>query len=200
MIRTWMAVAVGAIVLGAWSLGCSSDQKSKEAASTKPLTYEESVSGSVTAKVKAIDPEKRVITLADDKGNEETFTVNRSVQRLDEVKPGDRLKLDYKATLTAELRPATEEEKRHPIMAIGASGRADASAAPAAGVGRGVRVVATVSAVDVPNMLVTLRGPLGDLAVVRGRKKENLEKIHVGDTIVITQIDTVAVSLVKAGE
>jgi hypothetical protein len=196
MIRKLLAVAVGAIVFAALFVGCSSDKKPDDAAS-KPLTYEESVSGSVTAKVKAVDVEKRVVTLADEKGNEEPFTVNRSVQRLDEVKPGDHVKLDYKATLTAELRPATEQEKQHPIIAVGASGRADSSESPAVGMGRGVRVVATVAAVDVPNMLVTLRGPLGDLVVVKGRKKENLEKIHVGDTIVITQMDTIAVSLVK---
>lgn len=196
MIRKSIGVIVGTFVLAALFLGCSSDKKSDDATS-KPLTYEESVSGSVTAKVKAVDADKRSITLADDKGNEETFSVNRSVQRLDEVKAGDRVKLDYKATLSAELRPATEEEKEHPIVAVGASGRADSSESPAMGMGRGVRAVATVAAVDVPNMLVTLRGPLGDLVVVKGRKKENLEKIHVGDTIVITQINTVAVSLAK---
>ena len=56
----------------------------------------------------------------------------------------------------------------------------------------------TVEAVDVPNMLVTLRGPLGDLAVVRGRNPENVKRIKRGDTIVITYARAVAVSVEKA--
>jgi hypothetical protein len=197
MIRKWIAVAAGAILLGALSIGCSSDQKSTDA---KPVSYEKSVSGSVSAKVKSIDHASREVTLQGDKGNEETFTVARSVKRLDEVKPGDTVKVDYQATLSAELRPATPEEKEHPIALLGATGRAPSTTAPAAGAGRALRIVTTVEAVDVSNMLVTLRGPLGDLAVVKGRNPENVKKLRVGDTVVITYTEAAVVSLVKAGQ
>src|SRR4051812_4028775 len=123
-----LAVVVGAMVL-AVPVACKSEPKGPE----KPLTYEDSVSGSVSAKVKAVDPATRSITLQNDKGQEESFVVDKSVKRLGEVKPGDSVKLDYKAMLTGELRPATAEEKEHPIAIVGMTGKAPATSAPAAG-------------------------------------------------------------------
>jgi len=188
---------LGAVVL-AMPVGCKSEPKPAAAKEPeKPLTYEDSVSGSVSAKVKAVDPATRTITLQNDKGQEESFVVDKGVKRLEEVKPGDSIKLDYKAILTGELRPATAEEKEHPIAIVGMTGKAPTTSAPAAGAGRGMRIVTTVEAVDVPNMRVTLRGPLGDLAVVKGKKAENVKKLKVGDTIVVTYVDAAAVSVVK---
>jgi hypothetical protein len=194
IMKRLLAVAVGAMVL-ALPVACKSEPKANEP--EKPLTYEDSVSGSVSAKVKAVSASNRTITLQDDKGEEETFYVDKAVKRLDEVKPGDSIKLEYKAVLTGELRPPTAEEKAHPIEIVSVSGKAPATSAPAAGAGRGVRIVTTVEAVDVPNMKVTLRGPLGDLAVVKGKKQENVKKLKVGDTIVITYVDAAAMSVVK---
>ena len=46
-------------------------------------------------------------------------------------------------------------------------------------------------------MLVTLRGPMDDLAVVKARKPENIKRLKVGDTVVITYSESVAVALEK---
>jgi hypothetical protein len=201
MKKMCFAVMAGAMVLSVGLTACKSSQKPKEepaVAQAQPLTYERTVSGTVTARVKAIDPATRVITLQD-AGNEETFVVGQSVQRLNEVRPGDSVRMDYTATLLAELRPPTADEMQHPITLVSGTARAPTTASPAATTGTGVRIVTTVEAVDVPNMRVTLRGPLGDLAVVQGRNPENIKRIHVGDTIVITRINAVAMSLQKAG-
>jgi hypothetical protein len=192
----YFRVVVGAVVLAALPLGCHSEPKTEEP--PKPMTYEDSVSGTVSAKVKAVDQTTRALTLQDAKGDEETYYVSPTVTRLSEVKAGDTVKMDYTAKIIGELRPPTADEKAHPISVVDAGGRAPATSDPAAAAGRGIKVVTTVEAVDVPNMRVTLRGPLGDLAVVKGRKKENLQKIKVGDTIVITYVEAAAVSLVKA--
>lgn len=163
-----------------------------------PLKVEESFEGTVTARVKAVDNATRVITLQDDKGHEESFVVSDAVKRLNEVKAGDNVTTRYRAKLVAELRPPTAEEKAHPIAVVEASGRATRPAAPAAGATQVVRVVATVEAVDVPNMRVTLRGPLGDLAVVKGKNPDNVRRLKIGDTIVITYTESVAIALEKA--
>jgi hypothetical protein len=55
-----------------------------------------------------------------------------------------------------------------------------------------------LKAVDLANMLVTLRGPMGDTTMVRARNPENIKKLHVGDTIIITYTEAVGISLVKA--
>jgi hypothetical protein len=192
-------------LLAAGLTGCSSD-KSKDhpagtpaAAAQQPLTVERSMSASVTAKVKAIDHATRLVTLQDSSGSEETFYVDPSVTRLNEVNVGDSVRATYKANLVAELRPPTADEAAHPLVVIQSGGRAPYSGAPAVGATQTVRAVTTVEAVDVPNMLVTLRGPLGDTAVVRGRNPDNIRRLRVGDTVVITYTEAAVMSLQKAG-
>jgi hypothetical protein len=177
--------------------GCNSADKPKPAAEV-PLSVEDSVEVDVTAKVKAIDQATRQVTLQDEQGHEISFVVDPAVSRLNEVKPGDRVNTRYRAHLLAELRPPTAEETAHPIAAADVAGRTPQGDEPGAAGAQAVRVVTTVAAVDVPNMLVTLRGPMGDLAVVKGRKPENVRKLKVGDTIVITYSETMAISLEKA--
>lgn len=184
--------------------GCSSPDMPKEPATTSgseaskaPLTVHESIEVSVTAKVKAIDQAARIVTLQDAAGHEVTLAVDERITRLHEVKAGDEVSARYQASLLAELRPPTIEEAANPIAVVGIGGRSPQGSSPAGGVAQALRVVTTVEAVDVPNMRVTLRGPMGDLAVVRGRKPENLQKLHVGDTIVMTFTESLAISLQK---
>jgi hypothetical protein len=194
-------------LLAAGLTGCSSEHKSKEsqagtptpAAAQQPLTVERSINSSVTARVKAIDQAARLVTLQDSSGHEETFYVDPSVTRLNEVNVGDSVRATYRATLVAELRPPTADEAAHPLVVVESGGRSPSGAAPAASATQTVRAVTTVEAVDVPNMLVTLRGPLGDTAVVRGRNPDNVRRLRVGDTVVITYTGASVLSLQKAG-
>lgn len=189
--------------------GCSSDEKKKEAekpatpapaavASTEPLRVERTVEDRVSATVKWINIATREVTLTDNAGHDVTITVDKSVQRLNEVKVGDEVVVNFVASLVGELREPTAEEKAHPIVAVAGAGRAPKTSDPAAGVAGAVRVVTTVQAIDIPNMRVTLRGPMGDMAVVKAQKKENIERLKINDTIVITYSEAMAVSLEKA--
>jgi hypothetical protein len=45
----------------------------------------------VTAKVEAIDPQKRTVTLRGPQGNAVTLKVDEQVQKFDQVKAGDEL-------------------------------------------------------------------------------------------------------------
>jgi hypothetical protein len=190
--------ALFATTLGA----CSSQEKPKEAAAAQaaiePLRVERAIETSVTATVKQVNYATREVTLADQSGNELTIVADQSVQRLNEVKVGDEVVAVYRATLVGELREPTAEEKANPIVAVAAAGRAPMSSAPAGGVGTIVRVVTTVQAIDLPNMRVTLQGPMGDLAIVKARNKQNVERLKINDTIVITFSEAMAVSLEPA--
>jgi hypothetical protein len=168
------------------------------AAPSKPLAVAKSARVAVTATVKSIDYATRQVTLADAAGHSSTFAVSDAVKRLDEIKAGDSVKAEYGVTLVAELRPATAEEKENPIAIVALAGRAPQSSPPAGGAVMATRVVTTVQAVDVHNMLVTLKGPMGDLTSVRGENPDNIKQIHVGDTIVITYAEAIALSIAKA--
>src|SRR5690349_1121408 len=118
-----VTVAIGAVLLSL-PVGCKSEEKPKAAATpvasaapaaaAGPVTYEDSIKASVSAKVKAVDASTRVITLRDEAGHDETFVVDKSVTRLNEVKPGDTVTAEYRAKLLAELRPPTADEAAHP--------------------------------------------------------------------------------------
>src|SRR4051812_2869681 len=72
------------------------DTQPKKAA---PLTAERTILVSITAKVEAIDPAKREVTLKGPLGNVVTFVVDQRVKRLNEVKVGDEVTADYYVSL-----------------------------------------------------------------------------------------------------
>jgi hypothetical protein len=205
-------------ILGAFALtvligGCSSDQKTAEttpaankaaaevpgraAADMAPLTAEDAALVTVTATVQAIDVAKREVTLKGPLGNLNTFTVDKHVKRLDEVKVGDAVTVEYFISVAGELRAPTEDERMHPIDIVEGVARAPKGSDPAAGGVRAIKVVAEVTGLDLTTQTVTLKGPHGNSTTVRAKSLDNLKKIHIGDTIVITYTEALAISVEK---
>ena len=166
--------------------------------STAPLTAEESVLVTVTATVQAIDLAKREVTLKGPLGNVVTFTVDQRVKRLGEVKVGDEVTADYYISIAGELRPPTEEEAQHPITVVEGTARAPQGMDPAGAGLRAIKMVTTVQGLDLTTQTVTLRGPMGNDVTIRAKKLENLKKLRLGDTIVVTYTEALAISLQKA--
>jgi hypothetical protein len=176
---------------------CSRDEKSAQQPQQPPVTGQRSGLVSVSGKVEAIDLASREITLKDALDNTVTFVVDKSVKRLDEVKVGDLVTADYYISLAGEVRPPTEEEKKNPLVIGEAGGRTPAGSAPAASVARTIRVVAKVVAVDQPTQTITLQGPRGNTGAIRVKDAEKLEKIHLGDNVIVTYTEALAVSVEK---
>ena len=151
----------------------------------------------VTAKVQAIDVAKREVTLKGPLGNIETIVVSDQVQRLNEVKVGDDVTVKYYIGIAAELREPTAAEKAEPFKVIDEVGRAPATSAPGAVAVRAIRIVATVEGLDRPTQTVTLKGPGGRYVTVRVADPKILEKPRLGDTVVVTAAEALAVSLEK---
>jgi hypothetical protein len=172
-------------------------QENKPAAS-KPLSAERSILTSVTAKVEAIDLAKREVTLKGPLGNVVSFVVDERVKRLNEVKVGDEVTAEYYVSLAGELRAPTEDEKKNPITILAAAARAPKDTSPAGGALRAFKVVATVVGLDLPTQSLTLQGPLGNYATIRAENVENLKQLHLGDTIIVTYTEALAISLQKA--
>jgi hypothetical protein len=169
----------------------------QSAATAKPMGRKEAVLVTVTASVVAIDPATREVTLKGPLGNTVTFTVDKRVQRLDEVKVGDLVRADYYVSLAAELRKPTAEEQKHPLVVLDAAGKAPPGASPAAGGLRRFKVVTTIEGLDRPTQTVTVKGPRGNYLTARVADPSRLTKVHIGDTIVITYTEALAISLEK---
>jgi Cu/Ag efflux protein CusF len=162
-----------------------------------PLSAEHAALVTVTAKVQAIDQTTREVTLKGPLGNVVTFTVDKRVARLNEVKVGDDVTADYYVSLAAEVRPPTDAEKATPMAVMKETAKAPAGTEPAAGVLHITKAVVTVEGLDRPTKCVTVMGPKGNMATIEVADVANLSKLRIGDTVVITYTEALAVSLQK---
>ena len=170
-----------------------------QASAAEPLSAEESILVSATATVQAIDHAKREVTLKGPLGNVITFSVDKRVKRLGEVKVGDEVTADYYVSIAGELRPPTEEEKQTPVQIIKGTVRAPKGTEPAGGELHAFKAVTIVQGLDLPTQSVTLQGqgPMGYTATIRARNVDNLKKLRLGDTIVVTYTEALAISVEK---
>ena len=162
-----------------------------------PLSAERAALVSVTAKVQAIDQTTREVTLKGPLGNLVTFTVDSRVARLNEVKVGDDVTAEYYVSVAADVRPPTEAEKANPYQELTEKAKAPAGTQPAAGGLRVVKAVVTIEGLDRPTKSVTVKGPKGNLATIEVADVANLPKLRIGDTVIVTYTEALAVSLQK---
>ncbi len=59
-------------------------------------------------------------------------------------------------------------------------------------------ITATVEAIDTKKPSVTLKGPEGNLVTVKVKNPKHLENVKVGDQVVITYTEALAISVHKA--
>jgi Cu/Ag efflux protein CusF len=148
-----------------------------------------------TATVKAVDVANRTITLANQKGETQTFKVGPEVKRLDEFAVGDVIAIDYEQGLALEFQPAGSETVAP--TATAAAGVAGKDQAPGAVAAAGVRGTVTVTAIDMAARLVSFQGPGGNVYQVKAGPKIQLEKLKVGDRLLATYVEAVAIKLEK---
>ena len=189
-IKTLVAIS---ILTSALSLAVKADKLP----AAEPLTAHRSILATVTATVQAIDLKKREMTLKGPLGNEVTLTVDEQVKRLNEVKAGDHVSVDYYISVSGELRPPTDEEKKHPLQIMHGLAKAPAGTDPAGGGLHIIKAVMTIDGLHLPSRTVTLKGPLHNYVEVEVADLNNLEKLHLGETVVVTYTEALVVSLEK---
>ena len=103
----WFAFVIAFVGL----VGCagSGGSRGDEAA---PLRREETQVVAFQARVKAVDLEKRLITLQDASGDEAVFHADEAVKNLPQVRVGDEVLGELAESVVLEVRPATPEEAR----------------------------------------------------------------------------------------
>jgi hypothetical protein len=161
------------------------------------MAREDKLLVTVTASVEAIDPASREVTLKGPLGNTVTFTVDQRVKRLSEVKVGDLVRADYYVSFAAELRKPTAEEKKTPFVLLDAAAKAPPGALPAAGGLRRFKAVTTIEGLDRPTQTITVKGPRGNFLTARVADPSNLTKMRIGENIVVTYTEALAISLEK---
>lgn len=149
----------------------------------------------VTATVQAVDVAGRTLTLQNAKGETQTFKVGPQVERLAEVAVGDVIAVEYQQGLALEFQPAGSETV--PPTAVATGERAGKDQAPGGAVAAGVQATVTVTAIDLAKRLVSFQGPAGNVYQVKAGPEIKLEKLKVGDRLLATYVEAVAVELEK---
>jgi hypothetical protein len=176
-----------------------SDQTSPSAARPAALSRNEAVVQHFTGTITDIDYATREVTLRGPQGRTETFFVDKSVQRFNEAKVGDKVSLDYYLGLNAEVRKPAADEERNPLVVLEPTGRTGPEEAPAAAGMRRIRALCTIEGIDRANETVTVKGPRGKYFVTRVADPSRLDQVRVGDTMVLTFTEAAAIALRPAG-
>jgi hypothetical protein len=150
----------------------------------------------VTATVYAIDAGRRIITLQNEMGGIETIKVGPGVKSLEGIVPGDTIVIEYQQGLALEFQPAGSELV--PPTAVESGVPASEAKGSVAAADMGVKGTVTVTAINLAKRVVTLLGPGGNVYKVKAGPKIQLEKLKVGDKLLATYVEAVAIKLEKA--
>jgi len=148
----------------------------------------------VNAKVKGVDAPNRVLIL-DVKGQTENVKVGPDVKRFDEIAVGDTIAIELEQGLLLEFQPAGSETVEPTV--VSETSRAQGGPAPAGSAAQAVQSTVTITAIDSKHRMVVLQGPHGNLYQVKAGPKVQLEKLKVGDKLLATYAEAVALKLEK---
>ena len=199
MKRIVIGVLAGLLVLPIAAVGFAADPAGKSSAmKAEPPSWKTSSAVEETATVEAIDQSTRMVTLKGPKGKSVTFKASDEVRNLGQVHVGDEVKFAYYESLA--VRVLKEGEAFPPAGESSAMTRAKPGEKPGGVVGAETSVNATITAIDKKAKTATLKGEDGKSVTVTPRDPKNLEKVKVGDRLVITYTEAVAVKVEKAGK
>ena len=150
----------------------------------------------ITANVTALDVAKREIVIEAVPGRPVTFVVDPDVRNLDQVHIGDRVVLEYSEGLMMQMQ-APGAAPVAPKVAIEAT-RSKPGAEPGGGLAATVEGTVTITAIDPKNRMVVFKAPGGELYQVKAAPGVHLEKAKVGDQLVATYTQSVALRVEPA--
>jgi hypothetical protein len=149
----------------------------------------------VAVTVKNVDLEKREITVETPLGETVTLEVDTRIKRLNEVKAGDSIEIEYLRYTVAEFRKPTAEERAEPLVILEDAAKRPPGVPPGAADAEMVRAVVTIEALNRITQTATVKGPLGRYLTVRVADPKKLEQVRLGETVVVTYADSLVVSL-----
>lgn len=144
----------------------------------------------VHGQIVSVDPIKRLVTLKSQKGNALTLEA-RNEKDLEAVKKGDSVVVQY--------FEGVQIRKKKPGESVPAPSLKDGIIGGTLGkVLKAKRmIVASVERIDEVYREVTLKGPDGSLETIMVMDPEYLKRIKVGDQVVITRVQALALSVNK---
>ena len=167
----------------------------EKAAATDKLSMSATQTATISAAVEAINHETREVTLRGPEGNTVSFVASEEARNLDQVSVGDIVVAEYMESISVDvfandgMEPGTGE--------LVVTGRSEKGEMPGGAVMDTVVVTATVEDINIEANTFKLKGPDGKVKEYTARNPENLKKAEVGDLVVITFTEAIALSVKK---
>ena len=183
------------LVLVATLLLCSTAWSGDKAAATDKPSMSASQTVVISASVEAINQETREVTLRGPEGNTISFVAGEQAHNLDQVSVGDIVIAEYIESISIEVLAGDGSEPSVGELVV--EGRAEKGANPGGAIMDAVVITATVEEINIEANTFKLKGPGGEITEYTARDPENLKKSEVGDLVVITIIEAIALSVEK---
>jgi len=148
-----------------------------------------------TATVQAIDLDKRIVTLKGPAGKVFDVKVGPQAKNLPQVKVGDEVTVKYYESVAYRLLKPGEAPV--PTQQTDLVETAKKGEKPGGLAASQTTLTATVEAIDMKAQTATLKGPEGKSFTVKAQDPKNLEAAKVGDEVVITYTEALAISVEK---
>jgi len=151
-----------------------------------------------TAKVDKVDADKRELTLKADNNKPFTINVPENVTRLDNVKPGDQLRVSFYESVAVSLAKAGEA--RPGMESTTSAGRTQGTL-PGGGIAQQVTTTAKITKVAPSKDELTIQGPSGKETTIKvddPQVRSQLGRLKVGDRIQTTYTQAMATSVTPA--
>ena len=146
----------------------------------------------MTATVVAVDLQNRYVTLKGEDGEVRDIKVGEEAVNLPQVKVGDLVTVKFYESIAVEvIKPGTAMGAGEKTAIV----RAKPGEMPGGMVAKQVSVTAIIMAIDKQKSAMTLKGPEGKLVNVKVQDPANLEKVKVGDELMITYTEALAISV-----
>jgi len=169
---------------------------SQEVLPTKEAMELQTMQGTVTA----INPETREITLMGSQGDLTTITAGEEVERFDEIAVGDAIVFDLYTYMKAEFREPTAEEIAEPLVVVEEAAKATEESAPAGAIGAMVKAIVTIEVLNRVYMQATVKGPRGNYLTIDMEDEDLIQKLHIGQVVILTYAEAMAISLEKVSK
>lgn len=162
------------------------------ASADKPYIFA-SETASITVVVEAINHETRAVSLRGPEGGLTELVVSDEVRNLDQVEVGDKLVVEVEKSMEVEVFAAENAEAGAANLA--AMSRSELGEKPSIAAIDTTVINAVVEEINLDENTFKLRGVDGIVKEFIAKDPENLKKAAVGDLVVITYTEAIAISV-----
>lgn len=165
-------------------------QAGEETAAVEKPSFSASQKVQVTTVVEAVDREARTVTLKGPQGNTRTIQAREDSNNIDQIEVGDLVNVEFIQHMSIEVFANDGMEPGAGTMAVTARNKEGET--PGVMAIETTVVTATVEDINIEANSFKLKWPNGEIQEYQAQDPENLKKAEVGDLVVTTYTEAIA--------